>query len=494
MKTNNLYTQQSTYDYSQLIATAKEESQYKGFSDFIDEKIHDLRDRDYDGVASRFNRSTLAEIIGIDTSTLTKIINRRQGTRKRDLIIALCFALQLTCAEADLALNLYPMAPLNSNNLRDLVISQALRNGASVTELNTILLEHRLPQLNITRGQKDEERGFYFPLNETNYDEISVSILPYCVAGDDSDRSLHDRYRPDRFSYQSEMIIREKTEKGNIYHISLDGSHYTISWQNDGKRKPCFSDDRIDQKHYNIKECNDAGLLNEVAKLKEYTDRRARYVHGMCDDTRNYGSRFDAINNNGSLVIYGESFDFDNPEFCEYFQLEASSTGCIFTVSNSSRFLKRYLGEEEWMRFYRNTLSPVTQSFSTLEEVPNKQWRKIFQSLLDSARDLLNQLRERKVFLFNAYAWLDFDMLMDFFHTKDAFECYQPDDSPTMLPGKDHIIGPDGNPITVDDLFRAAELDIFTIEELCSIRTHYGTLEDFINIDALTEQKGNNNE
>ena len=44
-------------------------------------------------------------MIGIDASTLTKIINGSQGTRKRDLIIALCFALQLSESETTLALN-----------------------------------------------------------------------------------------------------------------------------------------------------------------------------------------------------------------------------------------------------------------------------------------------------------------------------------------------------------------------------------------------------
>lgn len=490
MKANQNEIQHSTYDYSKLIATAKEETQYISFSAFIDEKIHDLRDKSYDGVASRFNRSTLAGIIGIDTSTLTKIINRSQGTRKRDLIIALCVALQLTCAEANLALNLYPMAPLNSNNLRDLIIIQALRNRASLPELNNVLSEHHFPRLNITRGQRDEDRGFYFPLNATAYDEVSVSILPYCIAEADAELSLHERYRPDVFYYQSEMVVREKSKNGGEYRIILDDPDYMISRLDNAEWKLCFSNNKLDQKYNQVNECDDADLLNEIAKLREYTDRRAKYVHDMCDDTRNYGSRFDAKNNNGSLIIYGETFGFDAPECCEYFQLEASPAGCVFTISDSSRFLKRYLGEEKWMQFYQKTLPPVTHTFNTLDEVPYTRWRNNFQKLLDSAKDLLNQIRDRKVFLFNAHAWFDFDQLMESFNVTDAFECYLPEDSPVMSAGIDHIIGSDGKPITIDDLYRAAELDISTVEDLCSIRTQYGSLENFINIDALSEQKG----
>ena len=119
-------TQHSHYDYSKLIASAKKESQYESFATFIDEKIHECREKHYAGEAHSFNRSTLADMIGIESSTLTKIINGSQATRKRDIIIALCFALQMSESETALALNLYSMAPLNPNNLRDLVIIQAL--------------------------------------------------------------------------------------------------------------------------------------------------------------------------------------------------------------------------------------------------------------------------------------------------------------------------------------------------------------------------------
>ena len=165
--------QQPTYDYSKLIASAKKESQYESFSTFIDEKIHECREEHYAGEARSFNRSTLADMIGIDASTLTKIINGSQGTRKRDLIIALCFALQLSESETALALNLYPMTPLNPNNLRDLVIIQALHDGASVKDLDDILATHGFPQLNILRGdRKNEERAVYIPLDSTAYEEV----------------------------------------------------------------------------------------------------------------------------------------------------------------------------------------------------------------------------------------------------------------------------------------------------------------------------------
>lgn len=481
----------TTYDYSRLSAPAMEESQIDSFTTFIAEKIRERRTKRISGVVKRFTRSTLAEIIGIDLSALTKIINGLQRTKKRDLIIALCVALELSYEETNQALKLYGMAPLNSNDRRDLLIGQALRDKLNVAELNNSLEKHRFPMLNTQRSVKEEEEPYY-PLNSTDYEEVSVSIIPYCIAGDDADCDLNNRYRPSNFDYHGEMVIREKRENGASYQISLEkGSGYVISRLDGDNWKPIFSDEHIEQHVRGISECEDIDLLDAVTRLKEYVDRRAEYVVEMCDDTRNYNSRFNAVNNNGTLLLYGETFNYESPELCEYFQLEASSTGCVFTVSNSSRFLNRYLGEEGWKQFYQKKISPVTHTFHSLEEVTNSQWKKRFQVLLDSAQDLLQQLRDRKLFLYNVRAWFDFDLLMKTFNVEEAFDCYWPDDCPEMAPRKDHIIGSDGNPVTVDDLFRAAELGITTIDELCTIRTRYGSLENFINVDALTEQKGN---
>ena len=485
--------QQPTYDYSKLKASVKQESQYKSFSTFIDEKIRECRDLYYDGETKKFNRSTLADMIGIDTSTLTKIINGSQGTRKRDLIIALCFALQLSESETALALNLYPMAPLNPNNLRDLVILQALRDGISVRQLNDILASNNCSKLNILRSnRKNDERGIYVPLDSTEFDEISVEVLPYCIDGGDSDMSLHVRYRPDRYDYHGEMIIQKKGKGGPQYRISRDDDgEYDIEIQTGDNWKLLYSSSHLHQKYDGAKQCADPELLNEINKLKEYTDRKARYVHSMCNDTRNYISRFDAVNNHGKLVVYGEGFGFDFPELSEYFQLEASSDGCLFTVSNTSRFLERYLGPDEWMKLYGTISSPVIQSFKALDDVSNQRWHDQLQKLLYSADDFLDQLRARKLFIFNARAWIDIDDLMHAYHVEKAFECYQPNDLPyDIVPKTDQITGPDGNPISVDDLYRASELGITSLEDLCAIRTRYGSLDQFLQIDALTEQKG----
>lgn len=488
-------TQISDYNYSRLIASAKEESKYRDFSSFMDEKIQNIREKYYYGEAHRFTRSTLAEIVGIDSSTLTKIINGRQATRKRDIIIALCFALKLSPKDANIALNLYSMAPLNRCNLRDLVIEHALGDGLSIPELNDILETQRMHRLNVLRNkEKEEDQKYYYPYESTAYDEVSIDIYPYCIAGDDAQRSLHERYRTDQFIYHCEMIVRPKKAKDLEYLITLNGGDcYEISIRDHGKWKLLYSDDKFIQDHEDVKTCGDADLLNEKTKLIEYRDRRARYVHNMCSDTRNYGVRMDAVNDQGRIVIYGETFGYDVPELCEYYQIEVSCDGCVFTISNTSRFMERYLGTEQWMKMYGMTLPPVNQSFSSLEDVPSERMRNHFRMLLDAARDLLDQIRQRKLFLFNAHAWIEIDDLMHYYHVEDAFDCVVPDPEEaaySIIPQKERIVGPDGRYITIDDLYKAMELEISSIEDLCEIRTRYGSIEQFLHIDLLDEQKG----
>lgn len=106
-----------------------------------------------------------------------------------------------------------------------------------------------------------------------------------------------------------------------------------------------------------------------VIVLKEYVDQRARYVFNTCNDTRNYGSRLNVVNNHGQLIIYGESFRFDKPELCEYLQIEISNEKTVFSVSNSSRFLEQYLGRDSWYFFYGSSPSNAFQRFENLDEV-----------------------------------------------------------------------------------------------------------------------------
>lgn len=491
--------QEATYPYSKLDAADKLQSEYEDFDSFIKEKIQKY----CAGEPRRFNRTVLAKDLGLDRDTLTKIINGGQRTQKRDIIIAICLSLQLSTDETNQALELYSrdaaslndtMAPLNPNDPRDCIIMNSLTGDCSVTELNEALETRGFQLLDVVRNSRKEMIGIS---NNVMYEELSVEIIPFCIAGDDSDRSLHDRYRPDRFDYHSEMIVRNMKNKGDqkLKIVIEDYKHYDIFLESEADEKCLFSSDPISQKYYGVKPCTDPELLTEVTRLREYTDRKARYVKATCADTRNYGFRFDAVNDHGQFVIYGESFGYDAPELCEYYQIEVSSHGCKFTVSEVSRFMERYLGPEKWQKMYGVKLQSVKETFSSLKKIPYRRWRSHFQKLLKAAKRLLDQIREGKVFLTNARAWIDVDALISFYCKEEDLVRTVPD-SPTAdsVLSLGYVIGEDGETVTINDLFRAAELDIFSLKELSSIRARYGSIDNFLHIDALEVQEGKRNE
>jgi len=426
-------TQRSKYDYSWLIEKKQHEREIS-FKSFMKDKIRAFRLQHQDDDSESITRKTLAKTINsvldsntpYDLSTLTKIINGRQKTRRRDLIIAICFALELNESETNQALSLYSMAPLNPNDLRDLVIEHALRDGLTVSELNDVLKQHGFSSLNIIRGQEKEDRPLKYPYDSTKYYERDVSIIPYDIAEEDSetsrcDRYLRERYRLDRFDYHCNMVVCDKGGFGPNYQITMDGGcNYEISLElKKDEWKLMYSNDASTQKYYLVPQCEDADLLNEVSKLKEYRDRRARYVHSVCGDTRNYGTRLDAVIDNGQLVVYGEHFGYDAPELSEYYQITVSSTDFRLSISNNSLFMRRYLGEEEWMKQYGYVLPPVNRTFTSIEDVPDKRWRRQFNELMASASEMLKQLQQRELFLNYVHDW-GIEDYIHIYHVEDA--------------------------------------------------------------------------
>ena len=480
----------SSVDYTKYSIADNVDFEF-GFREYMSQRIDQYRKKNKDDKDKlKMTRAQLSKLLHMDTSTLTRILNCSQKTRKRDIIIAVCLALELNIDETNTALKLYPMAPLDSNNPRDKEIENAIIHGRTVAQLNGEL-EKKYSKLDFVREKKVNNSASILSV----FNEDLVNIHPYCVAEEDSSRSLHERYRPDQYDFYSEMIIHRKDNPVQKYQIILHSSIYKISHWQENAWTPLYCDEPFYEKYHHVPQYKDADLLNEIAKLQEYTDQKARYIHSMCADTKNYISRFDAINNEGKLIIYGETFGFDAPELCEYYQIEASQDGILFSVSNCSKFMERYLGENEWRRMYGPSLPDVTHRYESLAEIPNQRWYSCFQSLISGAQDLLVQLQQKKVFLFDVNAWWNIDDIMDTFKVKEAFSCIPSDDGQyDYIPQKEYIIGPDGKPITIEDLKRASELDIRTIEELCSIRKRYGTLEGFLQIDTLTEQKGKNNE
>ncbi len=77
-----------------------------------------------------------------------KLLAGEKHTRRRDVILRLCFAARLRPEEAQEALVLYGMAPLYWRIPRDAVLLAAFANGIfDLEDVNRLLAEHTQPPL-----------------------------------------------------------------------------------------------------------------------------------------------------------------------------------------------------------------------------------------------------------------------------------------------------------------------------------------------------------
>jgi hypothetical protein len=336
MANHNTYPARSsnthpTYNYKRVISDAKCDAKYEDFASYIDALIKEHRNK----LGDRFSRIDLANLTGIDYEMLKKIINGSKVTRKRDCIIAICFALELDRYETDRALELYPMTTLNPNNLRDLVIIEALANHEGIQELNKLLESCKFSRLNIdSKGNRmPDDRSYFYPDKEKKYTTIQQEVIPYDMIGNEGKKALKHLYNPWRFNYDSYMVLR-RNDDGKHLKITTDG-YYTVYEQSD-------TGDYKEREYFrSLSECKDPELSQSFLQLNYLMDGRARQIVDMLNDTRNYGQRLSAEILDDQLIIYGEAFNYTAPELCEYYQIETRSESCQLSVSHKSTFLRR---------------------------------------------------------------------------------------------------------------------------------------------------------
>ena len=77
-----------------------------------------------------------------------KLISEQKRTRRRDVILRLCFAARLTLEETQRALELYGLAPLYPRQPRDAVCMIAANNGLhDIAAVNELLAKHGMEPL-----------------------------------------------------------------------------------------------------------------------------------------------------------------------------------------------------------------------------------------------------------------------------------------------------------------------------------------------------------
>lgn len=479
--------QKYNYKLNRVLSSTKEGSCYTDFTSFIDGKIKEKMDER----GERITKKDLAQNIGISYEMLKKIINGSKNTRNRDCIIAICVSLNLSLVETNEALELYTMARLNDKNLRDLVIIHSILGNETVQVLNTLLENNNFSclKLGATGAKQARDSEFYYPIANSRYKVLHKEVTTYDFFEDTRKKSLKKLYDPRRFDYAGSMILED--EEGKKLKLSLD-STYEIYEQNDSG---AF---KFRTFYMELDECRDPELLYHFLEIESLIDKEAKQVVLMLDDTRNYITRTGVDIIDDKLNCYAERFNYEYPELHEYYQLEVINESYRFSVSRRSRFMKLYL-KESYSQFFGKASDESIESYGSLKELELKQsnehdvYQKVvwdlkiqyFKKLQTDIVETVSDLKQRKIFIQNREL-LDLEDIIKAYHVEKEFNCIVDDVTRILEPQIDSYENSEGIVITLDDLFRAFELGIRTIQDISRIKINQKSLEAVLQITRLT--------
>ena len=492
---------QTHYDCSRIINKSNLAELYSNytrltFSDYINQKIknhqQDLHDGAYGNQENfHFGRRELAKILSCDYETIKKIINGSQKTRRRDLIIAICAALEMDTEETSIALILYEMLPLYPNNDRDLVIIQGLIDHSGFDGLNRELKDCGFNELFINRKKGERKKfndsDYYFSPIKREFTVISRTVEPKIWL---PTKSISDRFDIGSYDYDTRMIL-ENSAGERILLISYDESSHEI-YDLDENGKPNVIPKFSEFFHASDFESLSPELKFRFKELENLRDKKARELFYLLNDTRNYGLRVTASYNEGSLLFYGECFNQDRPELSEYYQLELYEGTVKYTLTHHSMFMFHFLGEEIYINSYGNLSNEIPKILpNNLDEKRSvvasnelclqKRHFQIYKRLLDEFDKLMSDLKNKDIYIYDVRESFSPDEIIELFKVVQEFECVPSDEEPCYLvPQKDFILDENSDPVTIEDLYRAIELGLGSIHDISVVRKKHGSLEGIL--------------
>ncbi len=482
---------ETRYDIQRLIRQAKRDGSFTNFSEYIRQKIERYEQK---GI-KKFRERELAEKIGISYEMLRKIINRRKETRKRDMIITICIALEMNQSETDIALLLYDFVPLRETTPRDLVIINAIWDNVGISMTNQKLEKCGYESLNVA-GRKSGKKDHNSLMNQENtrYTVLNREAAAY-FAMYENGRSLSARYSPQNFDCVARMKLKENAT-GKELMLEWDGGAGAV-FDHDPSGKYIERDDCLIRWRRKV----EPDLQPYFESLSHLVDMKMQDCIEQLNDTRNYGIRVTADFDGTGLTFYGEAYNYDHPEYSEYYQMELNSEKVICSVSRYSLFMERYLGAEKYEKLYGPCRSEKFSRWESIEEAAscennsvsgdgldffpgeNTDVRtKYYHKLEEAFDEIVTKLANRELFIFDAWEFLDIDDLIKWFDVKEEFDCRWDEEYPQyeFVPHKESFIAPDGIETSWKERYRALELGMHSITDICNVRAGYGSIEGIL--------------
>ena len=113
-------------------------------------------------------------------------------------------------------------------------------------------------------------------------------------------------------------------------------------------------------------ECRYHELFSEMDAAEE-AERMS--VFRLMLDSRNYGKRLSARIIDNKLHIFMETYNYDDPESGEYYQMDFCGGTYIFTVSDGSRFMELYLPHRRYAQMFGRCNAMVTERYASVSDI-----------------------------------------------------------------------------------------------------------------------------
>ena len=308
--------------------------------------------------------------------------------------------------------------------------------------------------------------------------------------------SIEDIYDIDDFSFIGDMIIRNKMT-GKKYWIQNYGiaSSYVIPANNDNKFDWLSKIDLTINENRKLIPYDE--LIPYIDNLKKSVSAEKKKVEKIINDTKNYRERIGGRIVDQYLYLFMETFNYDYPEFHEYYLVELINGRCRIAISHTSMFMtKKYEKPEE------ASYGPDIETFNDLNELQikieredingfslrasykNKYALRTISEMISKLDDTKNKLKEKKKFIRDPNIINDYGygFLCRYYSVEENFQCtvhgeydeYYPDVNEACVKLKNG----ENVRVDLDTLRRAYEIGFSNIEDIAAFLKDHNSLEE----------------
>ncbi len=482
MSTNMNITKTFSVDYAPI-----------GKGEFA-EYIKNKRKENNETTGQEMTTRDLGALIGIDYEMFRKILNQQKPTKKRDCIIAICVALDMTQGEINEALGLYQYMPaLDEENPRERFIITQISGKyriTSVDELNRRLIQFGFPGLDIQDKRNVKKK--------TSKEDIIVK-LPYKVLelkvhtpididyyyGDPYD-SLCTTYDPSRCQSSGDMLIGDNSKK-EYYHLtaSTDGYLSSVEYRS-GDFPTCY------------KTLEGSGIFKDYfIELQNAIVLEKERLLSILNDTKNYHHRSSARLIDDAICVFYEEFNYQMPELNEYYLMYYSSGKYFLHTYNESSFMKYYLSPEEYKDYYGDFQPEPIETYESIEQIESllsatekgsqsniryRMRKKAFERIKPNVDGLLADIKSGRKYIQNLNEIYEYpEKALTYYNVEAAFQCTYDEEYGEInsCSNSANFITESGNTIsiTTQDIFKAFEYGFPNIKEICRIKELFGSIE-----------------